>query len=153
MEHKGNLFLKEINGFMLNVTDWCVISPATGEGAFLPSWTLYMCFFFMTWKRGTRLLCSLQQESWKTFFPPFPPVLLHFHLPDGGCVLTFAGTNLLVYLDFPSSISLNEINGHSCGQIYPKLQLSSLGIPANKAHPKQDSTHSNNRLNNTVDFR
>ena len=31
-----------LNGFMLNVTDWCVISPATGEGAFLPSGTLYM---------------------------------------------------------------------------------------------------------------
>ena len=79
---------------------------------------------FMTWKRGTRPLCSLQQESWKTFFPPFPPVLLHFHLPDGGCALTFAGINLLVYLDFPSLICLNEINGHSCGQIYPKLEFS-----------------------------
>ena len=105
---------------------------------------------FKTWKRGTRPLCSLQQESWKTFFPPFPPVLLHFHLPDGGCALTFAGINLLVYLDFPSLICLNEINGHSCGQIYPKLELSLLGIPANRAHPKRDSTNSNNRLNNTI---
>ena len=26
----------------------------------------YICVF-MTWKRGTRPLCSLQQESWKTF--------------------------------------------------------------------------------------
>ena len=40
----GNLFLKEINGFMLNVTDECVISPVTGEGAFLPSGTLYIVF-------------------------------------------------------------------------------------------------------------
>ena len=56
----------------------------------------------------------------------------------GGCALTFAGINLLVYLDFPSLICLNEINGHSCGQIYPKLELSLLGIPANRAHPKQD---------------
>ena len=104
----------------------------------------------MTWKRGTRPLCSLQQESWKTFFPPFPPVLLHFHLPDGGCALTFAGINLLVYLDFPSLICLNEINGHSCGQIYPKLELSLLGIPANRAHPKQDTTNGNNRLDNTI---
>ena len=24
-------------------------------------------FVFMTWKRGTRPLCSLQQQSWKTF--------------------------------------------------------------------------------------
>ena len=109
----------------------------------------YICVF-MTWKRVTRPLCSLQQESWKTFFPPFPPVLLHFHLPDSGCALTFAGINLLVYLDFPSLICLNEINGHSCGQIYPKLELSLLGIPANRAHPKQDSANSNNRLNNTI---
>ena len=58
--------------------------------------------------------------------------------------LTFAGINLLVDLDFPSLICLNEINGHSCGQIYPKLELSLLGIPANRAHPKQDSTNSNN---------
>ena len=27
---------------------------------------------------------------------------------------------------------------------YPKLELSLLGIPANRAHPKQDSTNSNN---------
>ena len=52
-----------------------------------------------------------------------------------------------VYLDFPSLICLNEINGH---QIYPKLELSLFGIPANRAHPKQDSTNSNNRLNNTI---
>ena len=78
---------------------------------------------FMTWKRGTRPLCSLQRESWKTFFPPFPPVSLHFHLPNGGCALTFAGINLLAYLDFPSLICLNEINGHSCGQIYREYPL------------------------------
>ena len=68
----------------------------------------------------------------------------------GGCALTFAGINLLVYLDFPSLICLNEINGHSCVQIYPELELSLLGIPANRAHPKRDSTNSNNRLNNTI---
>ena len=68
----------------------------------------------------------------------------------GGCALTFAGINLLVDLDFPSLICLNEINGHSCGQIYPKLELSLLGIPANRAHPKQDSTNSNNWLNNAI---
>ena len=58
--------------------------------------------------------------------------------------------NLLVYLNFPSLICLNEINGHSCGQIYPKLELSLLGIPANRAHPKRDSTNINNRLNDTI---
>ena len=65
----------------------------------------YICVF-MTLKRGIRPLCSLQQESWKTFFPPFPSVWLHFHLPDGGCALTFAGISLLVYLDFPSLMCL-----------------------------------------------
>ena len=108
----------------------------------------YICVF-MTWKRSTRPLCSLQKESWKTFSPPFPPVWLHFHLPNGGCALTFAGINLLVYLDFPSLICFNEISSHSCGQIYPKLELSLMGLPANRAHPKRDSTSSNNRLNNT----
>ena len=39
---------------------------------------------------------------------PLPSLLfwLHFHLP------------LLDFLDFPSLICLNEINGHFCGQIY-----------------------------------
>ena len=45
---------------------------------------------------------------------------------------------------------LNEINRRSCGQIYPKLELSLLGIPTNRAHPKQASTYSNNRLNNAI---
>ena len=113
----------------------------------------YICVF-MTWKRGARPLCSLQQESWKTFFLPFPPwippIWLHLHLPNGGCAHTFAGINLVVYLDFPSLICFNEITGDFCGQIYPKLELSFLGIPANRAHPKRDSTNSNNRLNNTI---
>ena len=55
--------------------------------------------------------------------------------------------NLLVYPDFPTFICLNWINGHFCGQIYPKLELSLSGIPANRAHPKRDSK-SNNWLNN-----
>ena len=114
----GNLFLKEISGFMLNVTHWRGRSCHPGH---------YICVFF--------LHESETQESWKTFFPPFPPLWLYFHLPDGGCALTFAGINLLVHLDFPSLICLNKINGHSCGQIYPKLELSLLGIPANRAHP------------------
>ena len=148
MEHKGNLFVREINGFTLNETDECVIQlPGRGRSCHLGH---YICVF-MTWKLGARPLCSLQQESWKTFFLPFPPVWLHLHLPNGGCSLTFAGINLVVYLDFPSLICLNETNGHFCGQIYPKLELSFLSIPANRAHPiKRDSTNSNNRLNNTI---
>ena len=47
-------------------------------------------------------------------------------------------------------VYLNEINSHFCGQIYPKLELSLLGILANRAHSKRNSTNSNNRLNNTI---
>ena len=84
----------------------------------------YICVF-MTRKRSTRPLCSLQQESWKTFSPLFPPVWLHFYLPNGGCALTFAGINLLVYLNFPSLICLNEINGHSLDEKMDLLQICS----------------------------
>ena len=42
MNKKGNLFLKEINGFILSVTDQYVISPAARKGAFLLSGTLYV---------------------------------------------------------------------------------------------------------------
>ena len=37
-----------------------------------------------------------------------------------------------------------------CNKKVGKLELSLLGIPANTAHPKQDSTNSNNRLSNTI---
>ena len=104
-------------------------------------WLLHL----YTWRceELTRLTCRMPRRC----------VLLKlsfFGCAISGCALTFAGINLLVYLDFPSLICLNEINGHSCGQIYPKLELSLLGIPANRAHPKQDSTNSNNWLNNTI---
>ena len=46
-KQKYRKFISERNGFRLNVTDSCVISPATGEGAFLPSGRLYMCFYDM----------------------------------------------------------------------------------------------------------
>ena len=93
-------------------------------------------------RHKTSLLTATRKLE--NIFPPFPSLWPHFHLPDGGCALTFAAINLPVYLDFPSLMCLNELNGHSCGQIYPKLELSLLGIPANRAHPKQDSTNSNN---------
>ena len=126
----------------------CHFSSYLGGG--VPAIRDIIYVFLSARKRSTRPLCSLQQESWKTFSPHFPSVWLHFYLPNGGCALTFAGINLLMNLDFPSLICFNEINSHSCGQIYPKLELSLLGIPANRAHPKRDSTNSNNRLNNTI---
>ena len=106
-----------------------------------------MCFLWHA-KHKASLLTA--KRKLKTSPPPFPPVWLHIYLPNGGCALTFAGINILVYLDFPSLICLNEINSPSCGQIYPKLELSLMGSPANRTHPKQDSTNSNNRLNNTI---
>ena len=56
--------------------------------------------------------------------------------------------NLHEYPNFPSLICLKEINGHYCGQIHPKPELSLFGIPTNRAHPKRDSAKSNKRLNN-----
>ena len=119
-------------------------------GKLLPSGTLYMCFYDMKARHKTTLLTATRKLE--NIFPslPFPSLWLHFHLPDGGNALTFAAINLLVYLDFPSLMCLNELNGHSCGQIYPKLELSLLGIPEKQSHPKRESTNSNNWLNNTI---
>ena len=111
-------------------------------GKLLPSGTLYMCFYHMKARHKTSLLTATRKLE--NIFPPFPSLWLHFHFPDDGCALTFAAINLLVYLDFPSLMCLNELNGHSCGQIYPKLELSLLGIPEKQNHPKRDSTNSNN---------
>ena len=101
-------------------------------GKLLPSGTLYMCFYDMKARHKTTLLTATRKLE--NIFPPFPSLWLHFHFPDDGCALTFAAINLLVYLDFPSLMCLNELNGHSCGQIYPELELSLLGIPTNRAH-------------------
>ena len=60
----------------------------------------YICVF-MAWKPKASLLTATRKLE-NIFPPPFPSLWLHFHLPDGGCALTFAGINLLVYLDFPS---------------------------------------------------
>ena len=42
----------------------------------------------------------------------FPPLLLHFHLPDGGCALIFAG---IIFLSIPIFLAWN-----ACGQIKKK---------------------------------
>ena len=96
----------------------------------------YICVF-MARKRGTRPLCSLQQVSWKTFFPPFSSVWLHFHLSNGGCALTFAGINLLVYLDFSNLICLNEIIKQPL--LWPNLSQTGIviiGYPSKQSSPK-----------------
>ena len=65
-EKIGNLFLKEINGFMLNC-DWLMCHFSSYWGRDVPAIRDIIYCVFMTWKQGTRPLCSLQQESWKTF--------------------------------------------------------------------------------------
>ena len=55
---------------MLNVTDQCVISPATGEGAFLPSWTLYICFYDMKARHKASLLTATRKLE--NIFPSLP---------------------------------------------------------------------------------
>ena len=135
MEHKGNLFLKEMNGFILNVTINVSFLQLPGRGRSCHPGH-YICVF-MIGKRGTTPLCSLQQVSWKTFFPPFPSVWLHFHLPNGGCALTFAGINLLVYLDFSSLICLNEIIKEPL--LWPNLSQTGIviiGYPSKQSSPK-----------------
>ena len=103
---------------MLNVTHQCVISPASGERALLPSGTLDVCFYdikarhkasMLTATRTLQLHAEVVMKVGKHFFSPFPSVWLHFHLPDGGCALTFAEINLLEYLDFSSLMCLRVI--------------------------------------------
>ena len=78
----------------------------------------------------------------------FPPLLLHFSSPGWQVYPHLCWDNLHEYPNFPSLICLKEINGHYCGQIQPKPELSLFGIPTNRAHPKRDSAKSNKRHNN-----
>ena len=86
-------------------------------GKLLPSGTLYMCFYHMKARHKTSLLTATRKLE--NIFPPFPSLWLHFHFPDGGCALTFAAINLLVYLDFPSLMCLNELNATLVAKFIP----------------------------------
>ena len=68
-------------------------------------------------------LCSLQQESSKTFFPPHPSVLFHFTLPHGRCTLTFAGTMFLSIWIFIALQMLWSNKRPFGGQIHSKVDL------------------------------
>ena len=106
-----------------------------------------ICMFTRHESEAQSLSPHYNKKIGKHFFPSlqFPSFLLHFHLPDGGCALTFAGIiSSVEYPDFPNLICLKEINGHYCGQVHPKPELSLFGIPTNGAHPKRDSAKSNN---------
>ena len=75
--YKCDLFLKEINGFMLNVTDQYCVSPAASKGGFSChpgdlSRKFYLCHgSCKSQKRGTRppsLQDSQKDEALKEFF-------------------------------------------------------------------------------------
>ena len=104
-----------------------------------------MCFYDTKAKHKASLFTAIRKLE--NISPSLPSRLAPLLSPEWRMCPHLAGINLLVYLDFPSLICLNEINSHSCGQIYPKLEL--YGYPS-KPHPKRDSTNSNNRLNNTI---
>ena len=80
--------------------------------------------------------------------PSVPSPSAPLSSPGWQVCLHLSWDNLLEYPDFPCLICLKEINGHYCGQIYPKPELSSFGNPTNRAHPKRDSAKSSNWLNN-----
>ena len=72
----------------------------------------YMCLYDTKAKHKATLLTATRKLE--NIFPSLPSRLVPLLSPEWRmCALTFAGINLLVYLDFPSLICLNEINGHS----------------------------------------
>ena len=146
MKQKWNSFLKEINSFLLNFTDVSFLQlPVRGRSCHPEHYTCV----YKTWKRGTKLPSSLQQESWKTFsIPSVPSPFAPLSSPGRRVCPHLCWDNLLEYPDFPSLICLKETNGYYYGQIHPKPELSVFGIPTNRAHPKRDSAKSNTRLHN-----
>ena len=149
MKQKWNWFRKEINSFMLNVTDWSAISPATSEGAFLLSWKLYVIMFMSHESEAQSVSAHYNKKVGKHFsIPRVPFPFAPLSSPGWRVWRHLCWDNLLEYPDFPNLIYLKEINGHYCGQIHPKPELSLFGIPTNRAHPKRNSAKSNYRLNN-----
>ena len=79
LNQKWDLFLKEINGFMLNVTDHYCISPATSKGGFpvirviCHESVIYVTGHVSHRSEAQGLLPRITRQS-ETFFPPFPPV-------------------------------------------------------------------------------
>ena len=100
-----------MNGFMLNVTDWYVISPAASKGASQQSGTL--CVFLRHESKEHRLSAQCNK---RTFLPSLPSPFAFPSSPGWRVCPHLCWDNLHVYRDFPSFICLN---GHSCGQIYP----------------------------------
>ena len=81
------LFLKEINGFMLNVTGQCLVSPASSKAVVegVPAIRDIKCLFL---RNESEVRCvsanfNTIQKVMKHFcLCMFPPLLLHFHLSD-----------------------------------------------------------------------
>ena len=107
-----------------------------------------MCFYDTKAKHKASLLTATRKLV--NIFPSLPSRLAPLLSPEWWMCPHLCWDKSSCVSGFSWLDKFNEINSHSCGQIYPKLELSLMGIPANRAHPKRDSTNSNNRLNNTI---
>ena len=99
-----------------------------------------MCVF-MTWKRGTRPLCSLQHKKvGEHFSVPFLPFGSTFISRMAGAPSPFAGINLLVYLDFPSLMCLKW---NKRPLLWPNLSQTGIvttRYPSEQSSPKTPPT-------------
>ena len=105
--NKWDLFLKKINGFMLNVTDQYCISPATSKGGFSChpvdlSWKCHLCHGSckVTEARHKASFLALQ-DSQKHFSLPSLPLAL-FYPREWRVCPHLCWDNILVYLVFPA---------------------------------------------------
>ena len=80
MERKGNLFLKEMNGFMLNVTINVSFLQLPGRGRSCHPGH-YICVF-MTRKRGTRPPLLTATRKFENIFPSLPSRLAPLSSPE-----------------------------------------------------------------------
>ena len=109
-KQKWDLFLKEIYGFLLNVTDHYCISPATSKGGFSCHRDLSRkCHLHFTGHVSHRseakgLLPRITRQS-ETFFPPSLPLAL-FYPREWRVCPHLCWENVLVYLVFPALFTL-----------------------------------------------
>ena len=119
MTQKWNLFLKEINSFILNVTDQCVIYPATSEGG-VPAILNIMCMFIRHESEAQSLSPHYNKKVGKHFsIPSVPFPFAPLSSPGWRVCPHLCWDNLLEYPDFPSLICLKEINGHYVAKLIP----------------------------------
>ena len=84
-----------------------------------------ICMFIRHESEAQSLSPHYNKKVGKHFsIPSVPSPFAPLSSPGWRVCPHFCWDNVLEYPDFPSLICLNEINGHSCGQIYPKLEFS-----------------------------